>query len=116
MVKLSGIDPASVKVDLTEDGLSFKCITRDDKKDYGFDLEFYDKIVPSTSAKEWTSNGYIFVLRKKTLGKEYWPRLTKGEGDNAYIKVDSEKVSLCVACRVIRPCNMAADIFSQVGR
>jgi hypothetical protein len=37
----------SVKVDMSEDGLSFKglvMLTADGMKDYGFDLEFYDKI------------------------------------------------------------------------
>jgi hypothetical protein len=63
-------------------------------KDYGFDLEFYDKIVPPTSTKDSNLNGCHFVLCKKTLAETGWPRLINEEGDDPFIRVGDEKVSL----------------------
>jgi hypothetical protein len=118
-VKLSLTGLESVKIDMSEDGLSFKglvVLTADGMKDYGFDLEFYDKIVPSTSTKDSNLNGCHLVLCKKTLAETGWPRLIKEEDDDPFIRVGDEKVSLRMACRVAQSFGMAANNFLQVGR
>jgi len=102
---------------MSEDGLSFKglMLTADGMKDYQFDLEFYDKIVPSTSTKDSNLNGYHFVLSKKTLGETGWPRLIKEEGDDPFIRVEDEKVSFGWPV-ALRNLSIWANNVLQVGR
>lgn len=79
-------------------------------KSYAFDLDFFSEIDtevrlnprspnkrispharPQNSSKKLNSRALHFVLRKKELKEEYWPRLTKEKARNSFIKTDFSK-------------------------
>ena len=47
-----------------------------------------------------TSANIHFVLRKKELKEEYWPRLLKESKRVHYLKTDFDKVCRCVMCEL----------------
>jgi len=93
-VNLADIDESSLKCDLQPTGLSFKAQagTGVPKSEYEFKIDFYKEIIPDKCEKPaLTSRSVVLKLRKKDVEQEYWPRLTKEKGKNAYIKTDFSK-------------------------
>ncbi|ORY22622.1 HSP20-like chaperone [Naematelia encephala] len=61
------------------------------EKEYKFDLQLYEEIIPEETRKITTSRAIILVLRKKELKAEYWLRLTKEKPNRNWIKTDFSK-------------------------
>ena len=55
-------------------------------------LEFYGEIDVENSTTNHTSRDVEFVLRKKELKEEYWPRLLKESKKVHFLKTDFDKV------------------------
>lgn len=62
------------------------------EREYQFDLDLYDEIIPEETKKSVTSRAIVLILRKKQLQAEFWPRLTKEKVKNNWIKTDFSKV------------------------
>lgn len=84
-------DSKNVKVDLTATHLKIESDSEDSKQHYKLDLEFYKEIVPEESHYHANGINITFVLRKKELQAEYWPRITKVKAKYHYIKTDFDK-------------------------
>lgn len=84
-------DPVNVKLDYTATTLKFSAQSSDGSTQYELNLEFYDKIDPEETHKHEVGNQISLVLRKKTLGAKFWPRLLKDSAKFHYIKTDFNK-------------------------
>ncbi|KAG7816886.1 hypothetical protein KL942_003896 [Ogataea angusta] len=58
---------------------------------YKLDIEFYDEVDEKKSKYQITGSHVFFVLYKKKLNAEFWPRLTKQKVKQHYIKTDFDK-------------------------
>lgn len=86
-------DPKDLQIDLKPTYLSVKADSSTyEHTHYDLKIDFYDEIDPEKS-KINTENGahLFFVLSKKKLQEEYWPRLTKEKLKYHYIKTDFDK-------------------------
>ncbi|KAF8876220.1 HSP20-like chaperone [Mucidula mucida] len=92
-VNVPDIVQDSLECNLTSTSISFKAknVKCSDGKTYAFDLDFFSEIDTEHSVKKFTSRSLSFVLRKKELKEEYWPRLTKEKVRNAFLKTDFSK-------------------------
>ncbi|OWB56057.1 hypothetical protein B5S28_g1947 [[Candida] boidinii] len=82
-------DPIKPKINLTSTKLEFEAVSND--KDYKLDLEFFSEIDTKKSKYEITGSHLYFVLFKKELNSEFWPRLTKEKLKYHYIHTDFDK-------------------------
>ena len=82
-------DIADEEIKLTATSIKFK--GKSDKKQYGFELEFFDEI--SEEESKWNKTGFhlLFVIAKKDSSKPFWTRLTKNKEKNQYIQIDWSK-------------------------
>jgi hypothetical protein len=60
---------------------------------YHVSLDLYAEIDAENSKVNHSSRGVELILRKKTLGLEFWPRLLKESKKVHFIKTDFDKVS-----------------------
>lgn len=84
-------DATNVDIQLTSDRLKFSGESAEDKKQYVLDLEFFKPIDVDESKRSDSGNKIFFILRKKELETDYWPRLTKEKLKLHYIKTDFDK-------------------------
>lgn len=84
-------DAINVDIQLTSDRLKFSGVSAEDKKEYVLDLEFFKPIDVDESKRSDSGNKIFFILRKKELESDYWPRLTKEKLKLHYIKTDFDK-------------------------
>ena len=84
--------PASqAKVDLKPNSITFTGQSETKKTTYHIELEFYAEIDPAESKTHHSARDVSFVLRKKELKEEYWPRLTKSSQKLHFLKTDFDK-------------------------
>ncbi|ODV88240.1 hypothetical protein CANARDRAFT_174078 [[Candida] arabinofermentans NRRL YB-2248] len=83
------IDPEDLKVELTSNKLQVSAKSEDQL--YSLDLEFYKEIDTKKSKYESTGSHLFFIIYKKELQEEYWPRLTLSKLKYHYIKTDFDK-------------------------
>ncbi|KAM9910221.1 hypothetical protein OXX69_004690 [Metschnikowia pulcherrima] len=84
-------DPVDVKLDLTAQKLTFSAQSADKATQYELALDFYDEIDPENSYKHESGSHISYVLRKKKVQAEFWPRLLKEKLKLHYIKTDFDK-------------------------
>ena len=84
-------DPVDVKLDLTAQKLTFSAQSADNATQYELALDFYDEIDPENSHKHESGSHILYVLRKKKVQAEFWPRLLKEKLKLHYIKTDFDK-------------------------
>lgn len=84
-------DPTNTKIDLSSTSLKFSAKSADGSKNYELSLDFFDEIDPENSHKNEAGNHIVFVLRKKKVQEEFWPRLLKEKLKLHYIKTDFDK-------------------------
>lgn len=84
-------DSSNVKVDLTATNLTFDADTTDSSTHYHLSIDFFDEIEPEKSKRSDSGKQINFILQKKTLKEEYWPRLTKEKLKYHFIKTDFDK-------------------------
>ena len=84
----------SFKVDLKPTSLTFTGHSDTKKTTYHVELEFFGEIDVENSKTHHTSRDVEFVLRKKELKEEYWPRLLKETKKVHFLKTNFDKVSV----------------------
>jgi hypothetical protein len=90
---ISAPDVPKIDVDLKPTSLTFTGHSETKKTTYHVELEFYAEIDVENSKTNHTSRDVEFVLRKKELKDEYWPRLLKESKKVHFLKTDFDKVS-----------------------
>ena len=78
-------------MELTPQKISFSG-TSAKNVNYAVDLELFAEIDVENSKQHHTSRGIDFVLRKKELKVEFWPRLLKDKKRYHFLKTDFDKV------------------------
>ncbi|KAL8861134.1 MAG: hypothetical protein Q9178_002348 [Gyalolechia marmorata] len=84
-------DVPKIGVDLKPTGLTFTGHSDTKKTTYHVELEFFAEIDVENSKTHHTSRDVSFVLRKKELKEEYWPRLLKDSKKMHFLKTDFDK-------------------------
>lgn len=90
-INVPDVPPSSAKVDINSTSVSFTGTDIKGKK-YSVKLDLYAEIDTENSKTHHTPRGVEMVLRKKTLGLEYWPRLLKEAKKVHFVKTDFDKV------------------------
>lgn len=86
------VAPSAAEIKLTSTSLTFSGRSDTKKVVYHVELDFYSEIDPENSKTNHTSRDLEFVLRKKDLKDEYWPRLLKETKKMHFLKTDFDKV------------------------
>lgn len=86
------VSPESTKIDLKPTSLTFTGHSETKKTTYHVQLEFYAEVDPENTKKHHSPRDVEFVLRKKDLDEEYWPRLLKESKKVHFLKTDFDKV------------------------
>jgi hypothetical protein len=95
-INVPDVPPSSADLKVTPTSVSFTGSTIKGTK-YSVTLDLYAEIDPENSKTHHTPRGVEMVLRKKTLGLEYWPRLLKESKKVHFIKTDFDKVCLQIS-------------------
>lgn len=90
-VTISAPDAPKIDVDLKSTSLSFTGQSDTKNTRYHVELDLYGEIDTENSKTHHTSRGVEFVLRKKELKSEYWPRLLKESKRVHFLKTDFDK-------------------------
>jgi len=90
-ISVPDVPADQLKVDLKPTSLSFDGHSSSKNTDYHVDLEFYAEIDVENSKTNHTNKQVEFVLRKKELKEEYWPRLLKESKKVHFLKTDFDK-------------------------
>ncbi|MCJ1348372.1 hypothetical protein MMC31_006603 [Peltigera leucophlebia] len=88
---ISAPDAPKIDVDLKSTSLTFTGHSDTKNTRYHVELELYGEIDTENSKTHHTSRGVEFVLRKKELKSEYWPRLLKESKRVHFLKTDFDK-------------------------
>ncbi|KAF8252634.1 HSP20-like chaperone [Wilcoxina mikolae CBS 423.85] len=83
------IPKESLQLELTPTKLSFSGENKTRK--YAVELELYAEIDEKLSTTHHSGRGVEFVLRKKEVKAEFWPRLSKEPKKLQFIKTDFDK-------------------------
>lgn len=89
---ISAPDVLKIDVDLKATSLSFTGHSDTKKTTYHVELDLFGEIDVDNSKTNHTSRDVEFVLRKKELKQEYWPRLLKESKKVHFLKTDFDKV------------------------
>lgn len=90
-ITISAPDAPKIDVDLKSTSLTFTGNSDTKNTRYHVGLELYGEIDTENSKTHHTSRGVEFVLRKKELKSEYWPRLLKESKRVHFLKTDFDK-------------------------
>lgn len=82
----------NVKLDIKPTYLDFSGYSETKKATYAVKLEFYKEIDVAESKTNHSQRCVEFVLQKKDLEEEYWPRLLKDKAKMHFLKTDFDKV------------------------
>ena len=91
-ISVPDVSASSCKIDLKPDSLTFTGHSDSKKLDYYVRLEFYADIDVEESKTIHTARDIEFVLRKKEIKDEYWPRLLKSTQKAHFLKTNFDKV------------------------
>ena len=92
LLTVNAPDVPKIDVDLKPTGLTFTGHSDTKKTTYHVELEFYGEIDVDNCKTHHTSRDVEFVLRKKDLKEEYWPRLLKDSKKVHFLKTNFDKV------------------------
>lgn len=84
-------DPVNTQIELSSLALNFSADSSNGDTHYTLNLEFFDEINPDDSLKHEAGNQIRFILRKKKIQSEFWPRLLKEKLKLHYVKTDFDK-------------------------
>jgi len=92
-ITVPDVKPENLKVDVKSQSLAFSGHSDSLKRDYHVDLEFYAEIDDDKKniKVNHTMKNIQFVLRKKELKEEFWPRLLKTPQKVHFLKTDFDK-------------------------
>ena len=86
------MNPKTAKISVTDSNITFEGLSETKKANYKVSLELYGVIDAESSKTNHTPRDVEFVLRKKELVEEYWPRLLKESKKQHFLKTDFDKV------------------------
>ncbi|OKL64283.1 hypothetical protein UA08_00238 [Talaromyces atroroseus] len=89
-INVADVPTSSADLKLTATNVSFTGTNLKGTK-YHVSLDLYAEIDPENSKVNHSSRGVELVLRKKTLGIEFWPRLLKESKKVHFVKTDFDK-------------------------
>lgn len=92
-ISVPDVPASSCTIDLKPTSLTFTGHSDTKKITYHVELNFYGEIDVEDSKINHTARDIEFVLRKKDLKEEYWPRLLKEAQKVHFLKTDFDKVS-----------------------
>ena len=90
-VSAPDVPRSSLKIDLKPQSLTLTGHSDTKKTTYHVELDFFAPIDVEASATHHTERDVEFVLRKKDLQTEYWPRLTKEKQRLHFLKTNFDK-------------------------
>ena len=91
-ISVPDVPSSSIKIDLKPTRLTFTGHSDSKKTTYPVELEFYGEVDVENSKTNHSARDVEFVLRKKELKEEYWPRLLKESKKVHFLKTDFNKV------------------------
>ena len=91
-ISVPDVPQSSIKIDLKPTSLTFTGHSDSKKTTYHVELEFYGEIDVENTKKNHTPRDVEFVLRKKEMKEEYWPRLLKESEKVHFLRTDFNKV------------------------
>ena len=89
---ISAPDVPKIDVDLKATSINFTGHSDTKKTTYHVELDLFGEIDVENSKTIHTSRDVEFVLRKKELKEEYWPRLLKDKQKVHFLKTNFDKV------------------------
>ncbi|MGW1510093.1 hypothetical protein [Streptomyces sp. NPDC002394] len=89
-IRVDGELSGDIKCELTPTTLHFSSGTTDTRT-YELDLEFYAEIDPEKSTQRFFVGGGTLVLPKRDGKLGHWPRLTKEDASQPYIRTDMSR-------------------------
>jgi len=90
-ISVPDVPASSCKIDLKPTSLTFTGHSDTKKLTYHVELNFYGEIDVEESKTNHTARDIEFVLRKKDMKEEYWPRLLKDAQKVHFLKTDFDK-------------------------
>jgi len=90
-IMVPDVSPETIKLDVQPGYLDFTGYSESKKANYHVKLDLYKEIDPSASKTHHTSRSVEFVLQKKDLEVEFWPRLLKDAKKVHVLKTDFDK-------------------------
>jgi hypothetical protein len=106
-------NPKDVEVNIEANRVYFKGPSK--SKTYVVDMELYAEIDPTLSKKHISPRGVDFVLSKKELKSEFWPRLLKDSKKQHYLKTDFDKVCLFPSLSIRAMCLSLCSCSGYMG-
>lgn len=91
-IMVPDVSPANIKLDLQPTSLTFTGYSDTKKANYHVKLDLYKEIDPKESKTHHSQRAVEFVLQKKDMEEEYWPRLLKDKAKVHFLKTDFDKV------------------------
>lgn len=79
------------QIDVKSNSLTFSGHSDSLKRDYSVVLDFFAEIDTAETKVNHTSKNVQFILRKKELKEEFWPRLLKDAKKVHFLKTDFDK-------------------------
>ncbi|RKF56902.1 Protein wos2 [Golovinomyces cichoracearum] len=79
------------KIEIEPKSIAFSGYSSSLKRQYSFELELYDEIIPENCTIVKNPKEILLRLVKKELRQEYWPRLTKEKKKFGFIKTDFDR-------------------------
>ncbi|RKF76683.1 Protein wos2 [Golovinomyces cichoracearum] len=79
------------KIEIETKSIAFSGYSSSLKRQYSFELELYDEIIPENCTIIKNPKEILLRLVKKELKQEYWPRLTKEKKKFGFIKTDFDR-------------------------
>ena len=85
------VPESASKIDLKPQSITFTGHSDTKKTDYHVALDFFAEIDVENSPTHHTARDFEFVLRKKEMQAEFWPRLTKEKQRLHFLKTNFDK-------------------------
>ena len=85
------VAPSACKIDLKPTSITFTGHSETKKTDYHVELDFFTEIDVKESHINHSARDVEFILRKKEMKEEYWPRLTKEKAKLHFLKTNFDK-------------------------
>lgn len=86
------IDPIDIKYDISLTTFQFSASSKSEGKKYEMEFDFYDEVDTEDIITNFKSGSKLFfIIKKKNLSEDYWPRLIKDTKKNTCIKTDFDR-------------------------
>lgn len=90
-VNLKDVESSTLELEVTSTFLDLKAKSTTSDEEYALHIDFFKEIDQSLIRQTLTGSHIFFVLTKKDLDEEYWPRLTKEKVKYRNIRTDFDR-------------------------